>query len=289
MAVPDWPGTYGGNMFLYPISLMSRPRVFLEHSHRLFGALIGLSMVVLLGWALISDRRTWAKVFAGVLLLAVIAQGVIGGLRVTENRPALAALHGVAAQIFFAGVVAFATLLGSTVAAIRTTAERGTFVATARDRRMKALASAALHSTIVQLLFGAMYRHMQHTHVLWTHAAFAVVVLVLAVGAGALAQGRGEQPGQDAASPWNRMLSRTGVGILVCVLVQFALGWAAFLVVSLHPQQEIKVAEAAIEAAPPTWYETLIPTLHQANGALLLALLTINWVVARRVWKAGRE
>ena len=48
MAVPDWPGTFGANMFLYPIGLMAHPRIFLEHSHRLFGAMAGLVSILAL-------------------------------------------------------------------------------------------------------------------------------------------------------------------------------------------------------------------------------------------------
>jgi cytochrome c oxidase assembly protein subunit 15 len=62
MAVPDWPGTYGQNMFLYPITLMEQAvdsRIFLEHTHRLFGTLVGMTVFVLMivvlrvkgGWA----------------------------------------------------------------------------------------------------------------------------------------------------------------------------------------------------------------------------------------------
>src|SRR5215831_15988127 len=46
MAVPDWPKTYGANMFLYPLGGAAIP-VFLEHSHRLFGTLVGAATLVL--------------------------------------------------------------------------------------------------------------------------------------------------------------------------------------------------------------------------------------------------
>ena len=40
MAVPDWPTTFGYNMFLYPLSRMTGG-VYYEHAHRLFGSLVG--------------------------------------------------------------------------------------------------------------------------------------------------------------------------------------------------------------------------------------------------------
>lgn len=60
-AVPDWPGTYGANMFLYPISLMSDPRVFLEHTHRLFGAMVGVTTIAGLIFALALGPKDWRK------------------------------------------------------------------------------------------------------------------------------------------------------------------------------------------------------------------------------------
>ena len=44
MAVPDWPNTYGYNMFLYPpTTWLSGPwDLLIEHGHRLLGSLAGL-------------------------------------------------------------------------------------------------------------------------------------------------------------------------------------------------------------------------------------------------------
>ena len=47
MAVPDWPNTFGSNMFLYPLGPRAQPDVYLEHSHRLFGTLVGLATLKL--------------------------------------------------------------------------------------------------------------------------------------------------------------------------------------------------------------------------------------------------
>ncbi len=42
MAVPDWPTTFGMNMFLYDF-WNAAWGVFVEHSHRLYGAAVGLA------------------------------------------------------------------------------------------------------------------------------------------------------------------------------------------------------------------------------------------------------
>ena len=46
LAVPDWPTTFGYNMFLFPWSRMVGG-IFYEHSHRLMGALVGLLTLAL--------------------------------------------------------------------------------------------------------------------------------------------------------------------------------------------------------------------------------------------------
>jgi cytochrome c oxidase assembly protein subunit 15 len=77
MAVPDWPTTYGGNMFLYPIGLMTNPHIFLEHSHRLFGSLVGLctltlTLSILFALGRESRRLGWIVIAGAVVLIGVL-------------------------------------------------------------------------------------------------------------------------------------------------------------------------------------------------------------------------
>lgn len=46
MAVPDWPTTYGYNMFLFPVSQWVGG-VLDEHTHRLWASGVGLLTVIL--------------------------------------------------------------------------------------------------------------------------------------------------------------------------------------------------------------------------------------------------
>src|SRR5262245_41823703 len=84
MAVPDWPGTYGYNLFLYPWqSWLAAPwDLFIEHGHRLLGSLAGLVSIALVVSVLLTDRRPWLVGAAFGVLLLVILQGVLGGVRV---------------------------------------------------------------------------------------------------------------------------------------------------------------------------------------------------------------
>src|SRR5262249_17734296 len=118
MAVPDWPNTYGSNMFLYPLGPRVRPDVFFEHAHRLFGTLVGLTTLVLMVWTLIAERGVGVRRPAIAAFVLVCLQGVLGGIRVRmgsadpeQDNRALAMLHGVLAQLTFGVVVACAVFL----------------------------------------------------------------------------------------------------------------------------------------------------------------------------------
>src|SRR6266567_2784898 len=84
MAVPDWPGTYGYNLFRYPWQtwLAGPWDLFIEHGHRLLGATAGLLSIALVAVVLLTDRRPWLIASSLGALGLVIAQGVLGGARV---------------------------------------------------------------------------------------------------------------------------------------------------------------------------------------------------------------
>jgi cytochrome c oxidase assembly protein subunit 15 len=100
MAVPDWPNSYGYNMFLFP------PRkwignIWYEHVHRLDASFVGLLSIGLCLWAWLGDRRPRVRWLATAILAGVIIQGVLGGLRVVLVKLDLAIVHGCVAQAFF--------------------------------------------------------------------------------------------------------------------------------------------------------------------------------------------
>ena len=75
MAVPDWPTTYGYNMFFFPISQWVGG-IFYEHAHRLLAAFIGLLTSVLAGWLWVREthgRARWLGL--SVILLLVMMLG----------------------------------------------------------------------------------------------------------------------------------------------------------------------------------------------------------------------
>jgi heme a synthase len=264
MAVPDWPQTNGMNMFLYPLG-NANVGTFLEHSHRLFGTLLGLTALVFMIWTLKAEPRRWVRNVVIGVFAAIVIQGVLGGLRVLGNSVPAAIIHGVSAQLIFAGLCAAAVM-------IRTTPERLALAQPfARDRRTKALLTGALHSTILQVIFGAVFRHMRGangaTHALFAHIGFSFIVLIAALLGGLLAAGI-----PAAAEGPNRSLRRIGQLLVAAVLIQFTLGWVTLML-------------GGSERVPGMVSQSLLRTAHQANGALLLGLATAAAVLAKMIYR----
>lgn len=270
MAVPDWPNTYGSNMLLYPLGPRARPDVFFEHSHRLFGMFAGLAGLTLMVWTLLSKRSGWIKGVAVAAFLLICVQGVLGGTRVRlgstdpeRDRRIFAVIHGVLAQLVFGLLVALAAYLSPVYARAASLIRPGEPQPGAR--RLKAFATGALHSTMLQLVFGAMYRHFRDAHSMWSHVGFSIVVVLMAAMAGFAAAGLRED-----STGIGRILRRCGAWVIGVVLVQFILGWTTF-----------SLGGTTLTAETPM--QALLRTSHQANGALFLALVVLAFVWSRRL------
>lgn len=270
MAVPDWPTTYGENMFLFPYAYMaSDSRIFLEHTHRLFGTFVGITTIVLTVWVLIADSRRWAKLAAIGLLALVIVQGLLGGVRVKENLEILGAAHGVLGQIFFMLVVAQAAWLSPLWRSIDRDALEF-------SKKLKVFSTGFVHAAIFQLITGATYRQLKGVEgsemishsALGLHVLFSFVVVAFAFMAAAAAMSA-----PNETDPRKRTLNISGKALMGVIVLQFALGWVVLAVVlSGGPRGRAPTAEEL--AATPTVgvAETLLATAHQANGAIALAL-----------------
>jgi heme a synthase len=150
MAVPDWPNSFGYNMFLFPISRWVGG-VFFEHTHRLIASLVGLLTIGLcIGTWLIDDRR-WVKWLASVAVLAVVIQGVLGGLRVTEHNALLGLFHGCLAQSFLALMATLALVTSRFWSRLGTSG--------AETRQLCILSVVVTVMVFAQLVLGAAMRH----------------------------------------------------------------------------------------------------------------------------------
>ncbi len=102
MSVPDWPNSYGYNMFLFPWDRWVG-NIFYEHSHRLVASGVGVLITVLAVW-LCFQERIWLRWMGGVVPVFVLLEGTIGGLRVVLSEDQLGILHGALAQLLFVSV-----------------------------------------------------------------------------------------------------------------------------------------------------------------------------------------
>ena len=167
LAVPDWPTTFGYNMFLYPLSEMVGGILY-EHSHRLMGSLVGILTVSLFIFLLVKDSRKWLKWIGLAALIAVIVQGVLGGLRVTQINLSLAIVHACLAQAFFALLCGIAWFTSRDWWQDR----RETLISAAQKLRRLSLITTGL--IYMQLIFGAVLRHTGSR--LDAHLLFAFLV-----------------------------------------------------------------------------------------------------------------
>src|SRR5213078_1236297 len=71
MSVPDWPNSYGYNMFLFPPRLWIGGILY-EHTHRLAGVVVGMLSILLAAVAWKTEPRRWVRWLCAGVLGAVI-------------------------------------------------------------------------------------------------------------------------------------------------------------------------------------------------------------------------
>src|SRR5688572_12666840 len=112
MAESGWLWPDGHFLWAYPVDKrFGSLGVFVEHHHRELGSLVGILAIAAAIAAFRRETRFWGRLLPSLALLAVCFQGLIGGLRVLENSPQLAFLHGALAQAVFAFLFATALYL----------------------------------------------------------------------------------------------------------------------------------------------------------------------------------
>ena len=324
LAVPDWPTTFGYNMFLYPLSktvsgflfsidpnlqvdlnngnLSVRLRnalekneisvsenaiisteaqdsrwkltdktnertytliesgerldvyvhgVLYEHSHRLIGSIVGFLTIGLMVSIWAKDARKWMKWLGVIALVAVIVQGVMGGLRVTNLSRIFAIIHACFAQAFFALTACLA--LFTSRRWLQTSVKTETTVAA----RLRNLSLITLGLIYIQFIFGAVLRHTGNR--LDAHLLFAALVTIHIF----LLFRRILRDHYENLSLVRLIMALSGLLVL-----QLTLGFGAYL------------AEFTVlgKGVPPVAGVT-ITTAHVAIGALMLVVsvvLTLN-------------
>lgn len=240
LAVPDWPLSFGS---LNPPGWTSQPGVRDEHGHRLIGATVGILMTALALWTMAKETRRGVVMLAIVAWLAVVVQGVMGGLRVTERSLHLAIAHGCFAHAFFCMLVGLAMV----------TSRRWHHPPADEykaDPRLRLWLFCMMAGVFGQLILGALRRHTATGTAYHITGAVLVGVFLAVVLALSLAQ------------PSPAIIRRRVMAIFALYTFQMALGLVTLVVV-----------DQSLGYSPPSWVRLSLPTIHVGVAALILALV----------------
>ncbi len=242
LAVPDWPSTFGYNMFLYPVAGMVGGILY-EHSHRLLGALVGFLTIILTLWLWLKESQRWLRWLGSIALAVVILQGILGGLRVILLAHTLAIVHACLAQAFFALLVSISFF----TAPMRPDhVSEFPSVLLTRLHRLCLLTTAVIY---LQIAFGAVLRHTGAR--LDAHLALAALVALSVI---ALNVSMWHHHGEGEAVVHPIML------LSVLLLLQLGLGLGAYL-----------MKYTPMAALATSGLRVSLTTTHLAVGSLLLA------------------
>jgi cytochrome c oxidase assembly protein subunit 15 len=254
LAVWDWPTTFGMNMFLY--DFWNAPfGVRVEHTHRLYGAAVGLATVLLCLWLLAFEPRRWLKGLGILALGAVVVQGILGGTRVTQVSTLLAAVHGIAGQTFFGLMVALCVFTSRKWYAQR----KGAL----GPGHFRVLTTGILSLVLVQIALGSWSRHFGRLPTIAAHSLLAAVIWI----AGVIALVKIERNRHELSA-----LAASARMLVALTTLQILLGAIALL--GLLPLDG--------NPRPPTFYQALVRTSHQTQGALILAACVVLCLRAHR-------
>ena len=226
--------------------------VRVEHSHRLYGAAVGLVTIVLAGWFLVFEPRRWMKGLGVLAVAAVIVQGVLGGTRVTQNLdvpggrsrlrgPGVLRAHGRPLRLHRA----------------RLAERRVEPPSRCRTSASRRLGWAILALVPAQIVLGSWLRHYGTWPAL--------------VGA----RGRWPRPSGAAACSWPSASSGRSASWPGLVPSARALGLLATLQVVLGIGAFTSLLPFDGTPRAVSFYQAVARTAHQTNGALLLAAAVV--------------
>src|SRR6476646_9594804 len=128
--------------------------LFWEHGHRMVATTVGLLTIVLTIYLLRTEKRRWVRKLGVFALLAVIGQGLLGGLTVKLMLPlAVSTAHATLAQLFFCTTVSLAVFTSRSWMEARALPEEKEVLP------LRYLCTAALVTIFMQLILGATLRH----------------------------------------------------------------------------------------------------------------------------------
>ncbi|MHC4875488.1 MAG: COX15/CtaA family protein [Planctomycetota bacterium] len=252
MAFPDWPTSDGQGMLAYPW-LSSTGDRFVEHGHRLAGMLVGLSSIALCAAAVSTRRSRSIQTGCGIVLVGVIVQGLLGGLRVRLDQQAVAFGHSVF------GCLVFVSLW--LVAAMTSPRWHKTINDDSNQSGRTLLTVATLYPSVclVQYVLGGFIRHlglMVHEHV-----AGAILVVLGAVCVVWL-----------SAASGNQRVRRSAAAVAVATVLQIAVGLAVWV-------SKFGLPEVGWVAVQYSMLQVVARTAHTVVGMSVVAT-AVYWSVS---------
>ena len=251
LSVPDWPTSYGYNMFTFPFSRWVGG-IFFEHLHRQVASGIGLLTTILAIWIWRARCAPWLRWLGLGAFVLVCVQGVLGGLRVTHVSIVLAMLHACTAQLFLSVLVLIATALSPRW--IRPSAEPRRGCAPS----VRILSWSLVGAIYAQIMVGAIMRHL--------HAGLSIPTFPLAFG-----QWVPPMLDERVAINFGHRVGALIVTLLVIALVSLIVRREPRLMRSSAGLVALLVAQIALGASV-IWFrrEPVITSLHVVCGAAVL-------------------
>ncbi len=214
MSVPDWPNSYGYNMFLFPPSLWTGGILF-EHTHRLLGTVVGFcaTVLTLVAWGparTSPGRRAIAWTAAGLLLANAVGTAAMVAAPDAFRLPAAARSARV--------LVPQGAVTGVGIALTATVAW---FCRRREPRRwVRWMAAACLLAVCTQGLLGGLRVDLKNLPLAMVHGCFAQATFCLMVVTAAVTgpTWRGLRPHNPVGRPLVVMAVVT-VGIVFAQLI----------------------------------------------------------------------
>jgi len=215
--------------------------------HRHLGEAVGFLALVTVLWLLLSDAHKWLKAVGVTALVLIGVQALLG---IQNNRtPEVAVVHAIVSHVCFA-------LL--TVLALGASPGWDTEGSTLEDRgwpSLRSLAWVTPPAVLLQIAFGAAYRHDMISSIPHIAGAFVVVLLILMTSTFVISA----IPASPVEQRHHQGLRRGAIALMALVLAQLILGVSAFL------------ARINLSGSPaPGELMAALRATHLGTGALVL-------------------
>jgi len=264
LAVPDWPLSYG---MLFPPMVGG---IFYEHGHRMVATTVGFFVLVQAFWLQKKEPKAAVRALGWLALLAVVVQGLLGGLTVLFLLPtAVSVSHASLAEIFFCLTVAIAFMTSKF--ASRLGADQA-------GSGLGLLSRILVAAVFLQIVIGALMRHLG--------AGLAIPDWPLSFGAVIPPLTSIEVVTNFAHRSWGLVVAALIVGFAPAVLRRVRGGVRTVygvLVVAVTIQVALGGATVLLEKAP------LLTSFHVVTGAFVLANTLVFALSAHRIESRARE